>query len=147
MSNESSEVYEIGIEAYVYLPLVTTDLTRIPSTNIEVGKMPGRGPMNLFSHNPAYPDAGLRMVVTPNFDTFYLSARLDLTKEPMIVSAPYTGVGYLHPARNARQGPAIELASGPKRAAGSDHAPLCTEDANIGWTLDSARNQAIQVDK
>jgi hypothetical protein len=145
MFAESSEIYEIGMEAYVYLYLpVTLDLTRRQSANIESGKKPSRGSMNLFSHNHAYPDAELKMAVTPNFNTLYLSAWLDLTKEQMIVSAPDTGVRYLHPARNDRQGSGIELASGPKRPAGSDHAPLCTEDANIGWTLDSARNQAIQ---
>ncbi len=50
------EAYGIGIEAYVYFyPLVLTDVTRRQLTNIEAGKMVGRGPMNTFSHFRAYP--------------------------------------------------------------------------------------------
>src|SRR5512142_961507 len=85
------EAYQIGMEAYVYLyPLITMDLTRRQMTNIESGKMIGRGPMNTFSHMPAYPPVDLKVVVRPNFDTLYSSGWLDLTKEPVIVSAPDT---------------------------------------------------------
>jgi hypothetical protein len=93
------EAYEIGVEAYVYFyPVITMDLTRRQLTNIEAGKMPGRGPMNTFSHIRAYPTADFREVVRPNFDTLYSSGWLDLTKEPMIVSVPDTeGRYYLLP--------------------------------------------------
>src|SRR5580698_11196693 len=75
------EAYEIGVEAYVYFyPLVLMDLTRRQLTNIEAGKMVGRGPMNTFSHVRAYPTAEFREVVRPNFDTLYSLAWLDLTK-------------------------------------------------------------------
>lgn len=50
------------------------------------GKMPGRGPMNTFTHLRAYPTE-MREVVRPNFNTLYSLAWLDLTNEPMIVSA------------------------------------------------------------
>jgi hypothetical protein len=89
------EAYEIGVEAYVYFyPLVITDVTRRQLTNIEAGKMVGRGPMNTFTHVRAYPTAEMREVVRPNFDTLYSIAWLDLTKEPMVVSAPDTAGRY-----------------------------------------------------
>lgn len=89
------EAYQIGMEAYVYLyPLITMDVTRRQLTNIEPGKMFGRGPMNTFSHMPEFPPADLKVVVRPNFDTLYSSGWLDLTKEPLIVSAPDTNGRY-----------------------------------------------------
>jgi hypothetical protein len=91
----ASEVREIAIRAYFYLfPLVLMDITRRQVTNIEAGKMPGHGPMNSFSHIRAFPDADFRAVVRPNFDTLYSSGWLDLTREPMIVSAPDTDGRY-----------------------------------------------------
>src|SRR5262245_41534450 len=91
--------YEIGIDAYIYLyPLITMDVTRRQATNIEPGKMVGRGPMNAFTHIRAYPEATFREVVRPNFDTLYSSGWLDLTKGPMALSVPDTqGRYYMMP--------------------------------------------------
>jgi hypothetical protein len=70
------------------------DVTRKQSTNIEPGKEVAKGPMNMFVNVPTYPPADMKLVVRPNFDTLYSVAWLDLTKEPMIVSAPDTNGRY-----------------------------------------------------
>jgi hypothetical protein len=89
------EAQDIAVEAYVYFyPLVTMDVTRRQFTNHEPGKVPGRGPMNMFNNVPTYPPAADRGVVRPNFDTLYSSAFLDLAKEPVVVSVPDTGGRY-----------------------------------------------------
>ena len=87
-----AEAEAIAVDAYVYFyPLVTMDLTRKQSTNIEAGKEFGKGPMNTFTNVPAYPPGDYKGVVRVNFDTLYSIAWLDMTVEPMVVSAPDTG--------------------------------------------------------
>jgi hypothetical protein len=89
------EAHAIAVDAYLYFyPLVTMDLTRRQMTNVPAGKEPGFGPANTFNNIPAYPSATDRVVVRPNFDTLYSSAWLDLTKEPVVVSAPDTNGRY-----------------------------------------------------
>lgn len=89
------EARDVAVDAYIYFyPLVTMDVTRRQSTNVEAGGTPGHGPMNSFVHLRAFPDANFRDVVRPNFDTLYSSAWLDLTGGPVVVSAPDTGGRY-----------------------------------------------------
>ena len=89
------EAYAIGVDAYVYLyPLVTMDISRKQFTNIGPGKEFGKGPMNMFISIPEYPPADFKGVVRSNFDTLYSIVWLDLTKDPMIISAPDTGGRY-----------------------------------------------------
>jgi hypothetical protein len=89
------EARAIGVDAYIYFyPLVLMDLTRKQSVNIEPGKEFGKGPMNMFVNVPAYPPADFKGVVRSNFDTLYSIAWLDLTREPLIVSAPDTNGRY-----------------------------------------------------
>ena len=90
-----AQAHAIGVDAYVYFySLVTMDVTRKQFTNLEPGKMPGRGPMNMFNNVPTYPPADDRGVVRPNFDTLYSVAYLDMTKEPVVVSVPDTNGRY-----------------------------------------------------
>jgi hypothetical protein len=98
-STTPEQAHEIAVNAYIYFyPMVTMDVTRQQATNIEAGKMFGRGPANMFVNVPEFPPANFRDVVRPNFDTLYSIAWLDMTKEPMVVSAPDTdGRYYLLP--------------------------------------------------
>lgn len=98
-SPSDAETLAIATEAYHYFyPLLSMDVTRRQLTNIEAGKMPGRGPANTFSHMRAFPTADFKEVVRPNFDTLYSSAWLDLTAEPIVITAPDTdGRYYLLP--------------------------------------------------
>ena len=93
------EANDIAVEAYIYAyPLITMEVSRLQFTNIEPGKMIGRGPMNTFTHIPEFPPANFRDVVRPNFDTLYSSGWLDLTDGPVVVSVPEThGRFYLLP--------------------------------------------------
>lgn len=89
------EAHAIAVDAYIYFyPLVTMDVTRKQATNVEPGKEVGKGPMNAFTNVAEYPPANYKGVVRVNFDTLYSIAWLDLTKEPMIVSAPNTDDRY-----------------------------------------------------
>jgi hypothetical protein len=94
-----AEAHAIAVDAYVYFyPLLSMDISRKTFTNIEPGKEFGKGPMNVFTNVPEYPPADFKGVVRPNFDTLYSSAWLDMTKEPVVISAPDTdGRYYLLP--------------------------------------------------
>ena len=88
------QAHAIVVDAYIYFyPLILMDLTRKQSTNILMPEF-GKGPMNTFVNVPAYPPADFKAVVRSNFDTLYSSAWLDLTGEPVVVSAPDTNDRY-----------------------------------------------------
>lgn len=95
----AAEARAIGLDGYIYFyPLLTMDVTRKQFTNIEPGEEFGKGPMNMFVSVPEYPPADFKGVVRSNFDTLYSIAWLDLTAEPLIISAPDTnGRFYLLP--------------------------------------------------
>jgi len=89
------EAHAIGVDAYVYFyPLLTMDITRKQLTNAEAKEGAIGGPPNRFNNILQFPTADMKVVVRPNFDTLYSSGWLDLTKEPVVVSAPDTGGRY-----------------------------------------------------
>lgn len=93
-TSNAEEAQAIAVEAYVYFyPLVTMDITRKQLINSPSGSGIG-GPMNSFVNIPTFPPADMKAVVRPNFDTLYSSAWLDLTREPLVISAPDTGGRY-----------------------------------------------------
>jgi hypothetical protein len=90
------EAQAIALDAYIYFyPLMSMDLSRKQFTN---GTTDFKGPMNTFVNVPAYPPADFKGVVRSNFDTLYSASWLDMTQEPLVISAPDTdGRYYLLP--------------------------------------------------
>ncbi|MGZ5862579.1 MAG: DUF1254 domain-containing protein, partial [Methyloceanibacter sp.] len=87
----AEEAHAIGVDAYLYFyPLITMDVTRKQLSNQQGSPGGIGGPMNRFANVATFPAADMRVVVRPNFDTLYSSGWLDLTKEPVVVSAPNT---------------------------------------------------------
>lgn len=90
-------------DAYVYgYPLILVEATRAKMTNVPSATNLGAAPTNQFSSIRAFPDPSFTDVVSPNADTLYSSAFLDLTNGPMILSVPDThGRYYLMPMLDA----------------------------------------------
>jgi hypothetical protein len=85
---------EIAAEAYVFgYPLVLMDVTRRLSTAVSQATSQ-RAPMNQFAHLRAYPDDTFTDVVSPNADTLYSVAWLDLASQPVVMSLPDTADRY-----------------------------------------------------
>ena len=82
---------KVAEDAYVFgYPLVLMDVTKAVST--AVPKPEGtKAPINQFAHVRAFPDATFTDIVSPNADTLYSLAWLDLAKEPMVLSVPEMG--------------------------------------------------------
>ncbi len=89
-------------DAYVYgYPLVLMDVTRARMTNVP-SSSGHAAPMGQFANIRAFPDATFVDVVSPNADTLYSSAWLDLKQEPIVLSVPDThGRYYLMPMLDA----------------------------------------------
>ncbi|MCL2423393.1 MAG: DUF1254 domain-containing protein [Micrococcales bacterium] len=75
-------------DAYTYaFPLVIMDATRTVSTNtVEAGA--GKAPINQLNHSDQLVDASFKTVVTPNVDTVYSTAWLDLSQTPVVFHKP-----------------------------------------------------------
>ena len=85
---DADAVWELVSDAYIYaFPLVLTDATKTLSTNTD-GSITGRAPINQINHAKKLADASFRTVVSPNVDTLYSQAWLDISAEPMIYVLP-----------------------------------------------------------
>lgn len=88
------EAAKLAAEAYVYgFPLVLMDVSRQAMT-ATAKPTPTAAPINQFNVSQEFPDATFTNVVSPNADTLYSFAWLDLTKEPLVLSLPDTGNRY-----------------------------------------------------
>ena len=85
---DTDAVWELVSDAYIYaFPLVLTDATKTLSTNTD-GSITGRAPINQINHAKKLADASFRTVVSPNVDTLYSQAWLDISAEPVIYVLP-----------------------------------------------------------
>src|SRR5210317_1263407 len=76
-------------DAYIYAyPLISMKITADVATNVMHTTDRGYALYNQFSHRDEIPDYTFTSVVSPNVDTFYSSAWLDLDEEPMVLSVP-----------------------------------------------------------
>ena len=76
-----------AVDAYVYAyPLVLMDVTKDVAT--APSSETGKAPINQFAHLREFPTPEFKDVVTPNADTLYSTAWLDLTNEPIVLSIP-----------------------------------------------------------
>jgi hypothetical protein len=91
-----ADAHAIAVDAYIYFyPLISMDVSRKQFTN---GTSDFKGPMNTFVNVREYPPATFKGVVRSNFDTLYSASWLDMTKEPLVITAPDTdGRYYLLP--------------------------------------------------
>ncbi len=81
--------YTIGVQAYIYgYPVVEMYRTRY--IHVDSPKNKERTPLNTFRHARRLLDASFTAVVSPNNDTLYSSAWLDLSTGPVLLSVPDT---------------------------------------------------------
>ncbi|MQY04088.1 DUF1254 domain-containing protein [Actinomadura macrotermitis] len=87
MAAAEADLVNTAAQAWLYgYPLVLMDLSREAMT--------ARVPVNRFDHMREFPDDTFTDVVTPNADTLYSQAWLDLGPEPMVLSVPDMGDRY-----------------------------------------------------
>jgi hypothetical protein len=87
------DALRLGVEAYTYgFPLVLMDVTRLVHTT-HTKPDDGKGP-DRFMHSRRFPDHTFTAVVSPNADTLYSNAWLDLSRGPIVLGVPETGKRY-----------------------------------------------------
>lgn len=82
------QALKFGTEAYIYgYPLVMMDMTRQVMTNVTV-PLGMRSPINQLAHARDLPNATFKDVISPNEDTLYSGAWLNLASEPYVLHIP-----------------------------------------------------------
>lgn len=90
----SGESEEAMINAYVYgFPLLLMDETKNVLTDTPT-LTETKAPINQFLSKKTFPDPSFTEVVSPNADTLYTQAWVDVSKEPIILSVPDMGNRY-----------------------------------------------------
>lgn len=80
---------ELGARAFEYgEPLLNMERTFRTQTSVDVDDGRGNGPVNQFAHLRHLADPLDQTVVSPNHDTLYSIAWLDLSKQPIVLSTP-----------------------------------------------------------
>jgi hypothetical protein len=94
---KESYAYSLGMQAYVfgfpyvYLPTLRWSWVTVPKP---AGSVTPYAPLNHFYHVRKLADASYRDGGSPNNDTLYSSAWVDVSKEPVILSHPDMGDRY-----------------------------------------------------
>lgn len=93
-------VVQTAKDAFVFgIPIVLMDITRRKMTD---GNNKNASAVNTFANLSSFPDAHFHDVVRPNADTYYSTASLDLSAEPVVLSLPDTrGRYYMMPMLDA----------------------------------------------
>jgi len=84
--------YSIGVQAYIwgFAPMEVNRTVKF-MTNVEAPRFPGFAPINQFTHASKLADHTFTAVPRANNDTYYSTAWLDLSDEPMILTIPDMG--------------------------------------------------------
>lgn len=138
----SKKAQDIAIEAYIYgYSMITSEVTRVQMTNV-AEHQDFKAPMGQFMNIRHYPPANYRGVTTPNADTLYSVAWLDLDNEPWVFSHPdMVNRFYLFPMYDLWM-PVIE--SPGTRTAGTAAAIYVLNGPKWKGTLPSALQQRIK---
>jgi hypothetical protein len=92
-SYRENYAYSLGIQAYIYgYPLVTMERTRQLQSILEMPSEPALTASNVFFYEIITPD--FKDVVSPNVDTVYCTAWLDLSRNPVVLNVPDTNDRY-----------------------------------------------------